>query len=105
PVLLSNSIPDGTVIAVEASSFASAFSPVPEFAVGTSAILHFEDTNPADISTPPATVAAPVKSMFQTDSLALRMVLRAAWGLRAPHVAVVTNTTWLPHTSNCSGDR
>jgi hypothetical protein len=41
-------------------------------------------------------VATPsVRSMFQTDSLALRMLLRAAWGMRASgHAAWTTNVNW-----------
>jgi len=39
-------------------------------------------------------MAQPVRSMFQTDSLALRMLLRASWAMRAPHAAWTTNTNW-----------
>lgn len=40
------------------------------------------------------TPAMPVRSLFQTDALALRMLLRAAWGMRASHVAWTTNVNW-----------
>jgi hypothetical protein len=89
PVLQSSSIAAGTVIMVEPTSFASAFDATPEFAVAPAAALHMEDTNPVDVI-----AGSPTRSMFQVDSTALRMTLRAAFGMRAPHVAVVTGTTW-----------
>src|SRR5262245_18802991 len=89
PVLQSNSIAGGTVVAVEPTSFASAFDATPEFAVAPATALHMEDTNPVDV-----VAGSPTRSMFQVDSTALRMTLRAAWGLRAPHVAVINGATW-----------
>jgi hypothetical protein len=56
-----------------------------------------EDTTPLDIGTAgsPATVAAPVKSMWQTDSLALRLILPTNWTIRrAGVVAWVAGVTW-----------
>jgi hypothetical protein len=35
-----------------------------------------------------------MKSLFQADSFALKMILRAARGMRAPHVAFVPGVTW-----------
>jgi hypothetical protein len=40
------------------------------------------------------TAAVPVRSVFQTDAVALKMVLQASFGMRASHVAWVQNTTW-----------
>jgi hypothetical protein len=51
-----------------------------------------EDTSPSDIVS--GTAAIPVKSTFQTDTVALKMVLWASWGMRAPHVAWLQNVTW-----------
>jgi hypothetical protein len=93
-VLSSAALAAGTVVAVEPSSLVSGFDPVPQFDVGQGPAPHFDDAA-TDISTPPATVAAPVKSLWQTDSLALRMILRAAWAMRASgHVQVVTGASW-----------
>jgi HK97 family phage major capsid protein len=90
PVLESNSIAAGTVIMVEPSSLVSAFGSVPEFETGNAPAFHYEDTAPAD----PIMGGTPVRSLFQTDSIALRMTLKAAWGMRAPHIAVVNGCTW-----------
>jgi hypothetical protein len=101
PVLQSSALPLGTVIAVEASSFVSAFSSVPEFSVDQHPTFHMEDTSPQDITGGTPSPAVPVRSMFQTDSIGLRMILRASWGMRsaptdATKVAVsyVTGATW-----------
>jgi hypothetical protein len=48
------------------------------FDLATSATLHMEDTSPADIAGPTGTLAYPVKSMFQTDLIALKMSLLGA---------------------------
>lgn len=61
------------------------------------ATLHLEDTTPADIVSGPSgtpTPATPVKSMFQTDSLALRMIMMINWLMRRPVVAWMTGTAW-----------
>jgi hypothetical protein len=90
PILQSSSVAVGTIIAVEASSFVSAFDAMPEFLVATAPMLHYEDTSPAD----PIMGGTPVRSWFQTDSVGLRMQLKAHWGMRAAHVAVVNGATW-----------
>jgi hypothetical protein len=79
-------------------TFCSAFDPDPEITASAQVDLHFEDTTPVDIGTvgTPDIVAAPSKSMFQTDSIAFRMILKAAWGLRIPNTAawIQTGMTW-----------
>jgi hypothetical protein len=94
PILESTALAAGTVIIVEPSSFVSAFGTAPEFETVTQPLFHYEDTAPTDITGGTPSPAVPVRSLFQTDSIALRMTLRAAWGMRAPHVAFVSGTTW-----------
>ena len=93
-IAASLALPAGTVVAVEKSSFVSGLDGVPRFGTSTGATLHMEDTTPTDIVSG-ATIATPVKSLFQTDVVGLRMILRAAWGMRNPlHVAVMSGVTW-----------
>jgi len=97
PVLASAALAAGTVIAVEAGSFVSSFGPEPRFDTRDAAAIHMEDTTPQHIGTPgaPAYVAAPTRSLFQTDATSLRMILPCSWGLRAAgHVAWVSAVTW-----------
>jgi hypothetical protein len=93
PVLPSAGLAAGTVIAIEPSSFVSGFDGVPEFETN-SGLLHFEDTSPQDITGGSPSPAVPVKSLFQVDAVALRMILKGAWAMRAPHVAYLTGATW-----------
>lgn len=94
PVLTANIAPR-TIIAVEASSFVSGFDGVAEMSTSTAGVLHFEDVAPADIVDGIGTIATPVRSMWQHDSFALRMILRASWGMRAPeHAQYITGVTW-----------
>lgn len=97
PVLASAALAPGTVIALEAGSFVSGFSSEPEFESSTETVLHMEDTTPLPLGSvgSPNTIAAPTRSLWQTDCIALRMILRCGWGVRAPgHVQVINSVTW-----------
>jgi hypothetical protein len=97
PILASSVLAAGTVVGVDTASFVSGYGSTPEFSTSTATVLHEEDTNPANIGsagTPPI-VAAPSRSLFQTDAIALRMLLRASWAMRAAgHVQYITGATW-----------
>jgi hypothetical protein len=96
PVIVSSTVPLATVILVDAADFVSLSGDDPRFEVSDQATLHMEDTTPLAIGTPgtPPTVAAPVRSMFQTDSLALRMILPMNWIMRRPVISWVAAVTW-----------
>lgn len=83
-VIASVNVPAGRLVMVDAADFATAAGDQPEFEVSEQAVIHAEDTSPAQISTAgtPNVVAAPVISMFQTASVALRMLLDVTWGMR-----------------------
>jgi hypothetical protein len=84
------------VIALDAADFFSATGDDPRFDVSDQATLHMEDTTPLAIGTAgaPNTVAAPVQSMFQTDTLALRMILPMSWAMRRAVQVERTAVTW-----------
>jgi hypothetical protein len=87
----------GTVIALDPAAFASAFGPDPEISSSTETLVHLEDTTPAQIGTAgsPNVVAAPTRSLFQTDAIAVRLILRCAWTWRVPGaVSWIQNATW-----------
>ena len=87
-----------TVVGRDPGGFASGFSPNLQIEVSQSATLHFEDTTPTDIGVvagPPNTVAAPPRSLFQTVSYALKLILPVSWVMRAPGlVQVINSVTW-----------
>ena len=97
PVIDSGTVPLGTVIVVDAADFVSVTGDGPRFEISDQATLHMEDTAPTDISTAgtPAVVAFPAKSMFQTNSLALRLILPINWTIRRTGtVAWMAGVTW-----------
>lgn len=77
-------VPAGRLIMIDAADFATAIEDQPEFDVSEQAVIHAEDTSPQQISTAgsPNVVAAPVISMFQTASIALRMLMDVTWAMR-----------------------
>lgn len=82
--MASVNVPAGRLIMIDAADFATAAGDQPEFEASEQAVIHAEDTSPAQIGTAgsPNVVAAPVISMFQTASIALRMLLDITWGMR-----------------------
>src|SRR5262249_31246337 len=72
-----------TVVAVEPLAFASTLGAVPRIEISNQAVLHME-TSPAQISIAgtPAVVSAPLRSTFQTDTLAVKMTIGINWCLR-----------------------
>jgi HK97 family phage major capsid protein len=96
-VIESSTVPVGEAVLLDAADFTTAGAEGPQMEISDAATLHFEDTAPADIVSGSAGTpvpATPVKSMFQTDSLALRMIMRMNWLMRRPVVAWMTGVQW-----------
>jgi HK97 family phage prohead protease len=96
PIITSGTVTAGMVIFMDAADYVSATDDSPRFEVSDSATLHMDDTTPLNIGTAgsPATVAAPSQSMFQTDCIALRMILPCDWLMRRASLAWVSSVTW-----------
>ena len=93
-LITSSTQPAGTYIFLDAADFLSATGDAPEFAVSDQATLHMEDTNPQNIGVA-GSATAPAQSMFQTDSVALRMKLPVNWAMRRSGVVTYcTGLTW-----------
>ena len=88
PILSSTALAAGTIALIEASSLVSGFESVPTFESSGVGALHM-DTAATNISG-----AVPVKSLWQPDLFALKMILRGSWSMRAPHVAWISGATW-----------
>ena len=90
PLIQSGTVPVGTIICMDAADFVTVTGDTPRFEISDQATLHMEDTDPAPIDG-----ASPVQSMFQTDSLALRLILPMNWLVRRPGVvSYVSGVTW-----------
>ena len=95
-VLSSSSVPAGEVIAIAAGGLVTGYDGTVTIEVTEEPTLHFEDTTPADIGTPgaPPVVAYPVESIWQTDSLALKVRGWCAWAVHPGAVAWITGAAW-----------
>ena len=97
-VVVSSTVPAGMVILINADDLMVVQGDTPRFDVSDQATLHYEDTTPLQLVTGAqgsGVVASPSRSLFQTDSLALRMILPMNWALlRTGSVAWTQSVTW-----------
>ena len=100
-VIASTTVPATMLIMIDAADFASATGDVPEFDVSDVATIHEEDTTPLPIVggsvQPPVigSIAAPVRSLWQTASVGVRMLMDMNWAMRRPNmVSWMTGVTW-----------
>jgi HK97 family phage prohead protease/HK97 family phage major capsid protein len=96
PFIKSVTMPAHQMVLVDAADFVVVGGEAPRLEISDQATLHLEDTAPLDLVTgSPGVVASPQKSLFQTDSLAIRMVMPLNWlQRRAGTIAWMTGTTW-----------
>jgi hypothetical protein len=91
-VLASASLAAGTVVAVAVNGLVSATDPEPKIDVGDQGTLHMNDV-PLPIST--GAMASPTRSLWQSDTLSLRLRWQASWILRNPSaVAWMSGVLW-----------
>ena len=95
PIIQSTTGTNDTMYLMDAADFATAIG-TPMFDVSDVATLHMEDTTPAQIvSGTGPTVATPVRSLFQTDSIGIRLVWPLDWAVRRTNVvAFITTLSW-----------
>lgn len=95
PVLTSQAMPEDAILAIATNALAFAIEPGADIEASAEAILHMEDGTPLGVVSPGGVVAAPVRSTFQTDCIALRVILGVSWALRASGaVAVISGASW-----------
>jgi len=92
PILTSSTVAADTMYLIDAADFVSATGDTPQFSISNQAVIHMEDTNPAAISTSPGVFASPVRSLFQTDCIAIKMLLDINFGMRRTGVVQWTDT-------------
>ena len=96
PVITSTTVPVDIVLLIDGAGVSFAGG-APQFLGTDVATIHEEDTTPAPISTAgaPNVVAAPVRSLFQTNSAALRALWEIDWAvLRAGAVQALAGVAW-----------
>jgi HK97 family phage major capsid protein/HK97 family phage prohead protease len=94
-IIESTNVTAGRLIAVRASDFAGAGGN-PRFDVSQQATIHMEDTTPLEIvSGTGPTTADPVRSLWQTASVGVRMLMDVSWTMRRTGmVQWIDGTTW-----------
>jgi hypothetical protein len=92
-VYASLALADKTICGFAPAAIASAFAE-PVIETSKEAVLHMESATPTDITGGTPSPAVPVRSVFQTDMIALRCRAKATWALVAPGAAMITATSW-----------
>lgn len=94
PIIDSATVPVKTVILVDAADFVTAGEGGPMWNVSDVATIHEEDTAPLPIVAG-GTPATPVRSLWQTDSIGIRMLMMINWAFRRPGmVSWTSSVTW-----------
>ncbi len=94
PVIPAPHLAAGTIIAVEAAAFATGFTAAPRVDIARDATIHME-TAPADTFGTAGSISAPIRSGYQSDVWALKVVLLMAYGMRLPGGAQwMQSVTW-----------
>jgi HK97 family phage prohead protease/HK97 family phage major capsid protein len=82
-ILESTNATAARLIALRNSDLATALGDAPEFDVSEQATIHMEDTTPLEIvSGTGPTTADPVRSLWQTASIGVRMLMDVSWKMR-----------------------
>ena len=97
PVISAVNVAVGTVLIVDVDGVVFASEAMPVFDISEYSTVHEDDATPLPIATPgsPPTIAAPVRSLWQTECIGLRCFWDIGWNKRrAEAVAVATGVTW-----------
>jgi hypothetical protein len=86
PILASSGVPPKTLIALAPAALCNATDPAPRLEAARDVALSMDDSAP---------VSMPSKSMFQLDSVAIRLTMFVSWAMRATGaIAYCPNVTW-----------
>ena len=88
-VFASAALPDKTVMAIAPQALAAVLE-TPRIEASSEAVVHMEDTTPGAV-----VASAPTRSLWQTNSVGLRLISPVSWALRAPNaVAAMVAVNW-----------
>ena len=92
-VLMTLGLPAKSVAAFAPEGVFSGYQDAPMIETRKSAAYHFDDTTPLDISTG-TTVAAPVKSLFQSGLIGIKVRANCAWAVATGAAQVIAAVNW-----------
>jgi hypothetical protein len=91
-ILPSRAVPAGRVIGLDPAAIAHGFDGAPDIAAAREAVVHMSDDPDPIVST---TAADPVRSLWQTDAIALRLIVDMAFvKLNTGAAAFVDGVRW-----------
>jgi hypothetical protein len=94
PVYGSQAVSDTVLIGIDAGSLVHSFGDF-EIDASKEALVHMSDAPAEIVSGTGPTTADPTRSLFQTDSIGIRIIGEIAFGARkADAIAYVSGTTW-----------
>jgi len=95
PVLAAGALASNTLMCVATNALVVAVDPMPRIDIGDAAVVVMDDTSPADVVSGGSAAASTVKSLWQTDSIGIRVIMNLAWALRHPSgAAFISSVTW-----------
>jgi Phage capsid family len=92
PTYTSSALASGTVIAIVPEAIASSVD-APNVRTSIETTLHMS-TPAGELVSSPGAIAAPSRSIFQTDALAVRLTMDASWTRRGAGVAWIEGANW-----------
>jgi len=90
PVLTSASLPPGTLIAIALNGVVSAVEGAPKVEASTQAVVHMETVPATNIG---GGAVAPLRSLYQTDTVRLKLAWGIDWALRDSRATAWTQGT------------
>jgi hypothetical protein len=95
-VLPSAALADKTVLCIGLNCLAAAIGPAVDLQIATQTGLHMEDTAALPLATGTGpTVASPIRSLYQTDTMAAKLHFDCCWALRhSSGLSFMTNVSW-----------
>jgi hypothetical protein len=92
PVLVSRALDDDVIVVLDPTAFVHSIG-APEIDVSESAVLHMSDMPVEIVSTVPF-VGDPVRSMFQTATIAMRLIVDLAYTQRGNWITFASGISW-----------
>ena len=93
-IISSTHVPGDIVILIDVADFVTATGDTPEWNVSDVATIHEESATPLPIVAG-GTAATPVRSLWQTATVGIRMILQITWAMRrAGMVAALSGVGW-----------
>ncbi len=90
PVIVSANCTADTLYLIDAADFVTATGDTPRFDVSDQAVLTLEDTTPLPIVDGSSTPAPNTRSLWQTDSIGVRMIVDMNWAMRRTGMVAYT---------------